>query len=279
MPHMSDFSSLKLDYCLEAGKSIARHSHQGSVRILQSLYPEGDLICHNVLIHPPGGLVGGDLIDIQVNVAEGAQALVTTPGATRFYRSEHRPAIQNTHLKLRKGARLQWFPLEAIAYDACMGKNHLKIELEPEAEMMGWDVSCLGLPFSGLPFTRGGYSQHIEFPGIWREHGALQGDDVRLLNGPCGLAGNRCLAMAFFASGTPLDRGRRQLALDAARDILQSHCLAATAGASSPHPQIVVVRVISPVCEPAMDLLRGVRAQWLGALWRQMATVPRIWSM
>ena len=56
-------ASLQLDYALEQGRSVARHQHSGPLRILQSLYPEGDAVCHNVLVHPPGGLTAGDVVD------------------------------------------------------------------------------------------------------------------------------------------------------------------------------------------------------------------------
>ena len=87
-------ADLKLDYTLESQRTVARFLHQGPLRILQSLYPEGDQICHNVMVHPPGGLVGGDTLDIQVSVAEGAHGLVSTPGATRFYKSGGQAATQ-----------------------------------------------------------------------------------------------------------------------------------------------------------------------------------------
>ena len=57
---MTWHAHLQLDYTLEAGRCVLRHRHSGPLRILQSLYPEGDAVCHNVLVHPPGGLVGGD---------------------------------------------------------------------------------------------------------------------------------------------------------------------------------------------------------------------------
>jgi len=91
---MTWLARLDLDYTLEAERSVARYLHQGPLRILQSLYPEGDAICHNVLVHPPSGLVGGDTLDMQVTVGAGAHGLVTTPGATRFYRSEAGLATQ-----------------------------------------------------------------------------------------------------------------------------------------------------------------------------------------
>ncbi len=72
---------LQLDYSLEAGRSVARFRHDGPLRILQSLYPEGDATCHNVLVHPPGGLVGGDTLAIDITVGPGAHGLITTPNA------------------------------------------------------------------------------------------------------------------------------------------------------------------------------------------------------
>ncbi|MCX7234381.1 MAG: urease accessory protein UreD, partial [Burkholderiales bacterium] len=80
-------AKLRLDYSLERQRTVARHAHEGPLRILQSLYPEGDAVCHNVLIHPPGGLVGGDTLALDIRVSSGAHGLITTPGATRFYRS------------------------------------------------------------------------------------------------------------------------------------------------------------------------------------------------
>ena len=71
---------LQLDYRREGARTVVRHAHNGPLRILKSLYPEGDAICHNVLVHPPSGLVGGDTLDIRAQVASGAHALITTPG-------------------------------------------------------------------------------------------------------------------------------------------------------------------------------------------------------
>ena len=93
-------ASLALHYQQASGRSVVHHQHQGPLRVLKSLYPEGDAVCHNVLVHPPSGLVGGDTLDIQVQVDEGAHALITTPGATRFYRSEQGLAQQKVSVAL-----------------------------------------------------------------------------------------------------------------------------------------------------------------------------------
>ena len=272
-------ASLQLDYTLEGTRTVARHAHNGPLHILQSLYPEGDAVCHNVLAHPPGGLVGGDTLDITATVGPGAHGLVTTPGATRFYRSTGERALQRTHLTLAEGARLEWLPLEALCYNACNAENHLTLNLAPGAECMGWDVTALGLPHAGQPFETGRFVQHIEAPGLWLERGVIDAADHRLLESPLGLAGHRCMASLFFVTGRPLDRARRDTALDAARAVMDAHALKASAGATSPNGQVLVVRALAPQVEPAMQLLRQVRAAWRAALWQLCAEPPRIWSM
>ena len=134
---MTWHAQLTLDYTLEAGRTVARHHHTGPLRILQSLYPEGDTVCHNVLVHPPGGLVGGDTLDMQVQAHTGSHGLITTPGATRFYRSDGPEALQSVHLRVADGARLEWLPLETIAYSGCRGENRLLVDLAPTAEVIG----------------------------------------------------------------------------------------------------------------------------------------------
>lgn len=271
-------AKLNLNYQLETGRSVARYRHTGPLRILQSLYPEGDAICHNVLVHPPGGLVGGDTLDLTIDVAPAAHGLLTTPGATRFYRSEGVPAFQRTTISVATDARMEWLPLEAIAYNGCLAENRLTLNLEPGAEMLGWDVTALGLPLAAKPFKSGHFCQHLEMPRVWLERANIKALDDLLLDSPLGLAGHRCFATLFFMSGSKLSRQRRQDALDTARRVIEAHPLYATAGATSPDGQVVVVRVLAPVVEPAMKLLRNVWLAWRSQLWHLAATSPRIWS-
>jgi len=272
-------ADLKLDYTLESQRTVVRYLHQGPLRILQSLYPEGDQICHNVLVHPPGGLVGGDTLDIQVTVAEGAHGLVSTPGATRFYKSGGHPALQQVVAHLADNAKLEWLPLEAIAYNDCEATNRAIFNLAPSAELITWDVTALGLPSSDMAFTQGHFQQHIEIPGVWLERGNIRGEDTRWLNSPLGLAGGKCLASLVFASGSAIDSDRTTQALEAAREVIESHPLRLQAGITCVHPQVIVLRVMSPLVEPTMDLLKKVWAVWRHTLWALPSTPPRIWSV
>lgn len=276
---MSWHAKLDIRYSLEQDKTVARYEHDGPLRILQSLYPEGPATCHNVIVHPPGGLVGGDTLDIQVDVGVGAHGLITTPGATRFYKSLGEPALQRTRAAVQASARLEWLPLESIAYCACQAENRSTFKLAPGAEMIGWDITALGLPHAKLPFEAGSFMQHIEIPGVWLERGRIDATDERLLNSPLGLAGHKCMASIFFATGSALSRDRKEHALNVARAVLDAHPLKHTAGATCPNDQVVVVRVLAPWVEPAMGVLRQVWAAWRQELWQIEATSPRIWAM
>ena len=271
-------ASLALDYSWRDGRSIAHFKHEGPLRILQSLYPQGPAICQNVLVHPPGGLVGGDRLDIRVRVGAQAHGLITTPGATRFYRSLGESAVQCTDIELEPGARLEWLPMEALCYSGCLAENRLRIRLAPGAELIGWDVTALGLPQADQPFLQGQLLQHLEMPGIWLERAHLRAEDQGLMNSPLALAGHRCLATLFLASGQPLARQRREQLLELTRDHLASHALAATAGVSAVHDQVLVLRVLAPLVEPAMLLLRSVWSLWRQQAWQIDAPAPRIWS-
>ena len=273
--------ALRLDYRNQplrgAPRTVVQDRHDGPVRVLASLDPEAPGVCHNVLVHPPGGLVGGDTLTIDLSLTEAAHALLTTPGATRFYRSTGAAATQTLHATLAGGARLEWLPLETIAYSGCIARNALRFELAAGAEMIGWDVLALGLPAAGQPFARGSFTQAIEFPGRWLERGVVDAADTRLLDSPLGWAGQRVLGTLWFAAGSALPSARREALLASARSAAEGHALQRNAGATATHDGIVVLRVLAPRVEPLMGLLMAVWAGWRVAAWQLPACAPRVW--
>ena len=268
---------LALDYRADRGRTLVRDRHDGPLRVLKSLHPE-DGVCHSVLVHPPGGIVGGDELSIAIGVETGAHALVTTPGATRFYRSTGATAEQATTIDAAEGSRIEWLPLETIAYSGCEAINRTTCRLAPGAEMIGWDVTALGLPASSLPFVAGRFTQSIELPGRWLDRATTRADDTRLLDSPLGWNGRRVLATMWFASGGALAESSRDDLLGAARDIASAHALASSAGATSPQDGVVVVRALADRVEPAMELLVRIWRAWRPIAWGLEPCVPRVWS-
>ena len=269
---------LQLHYTLRDGRCAGHSTHVGPLRVLKSLYPEGPAICHHVMVHPPGGVVAGDELHVTAHVEAGAHAVLTTPGATRFYRSEGAPALQQVALHLAAGARLEWLPLENIAHPGCIAENRLALHLAPGAEALAWDMLALGLPASNETFDRGRFLQHLEVPGQWLERGLIRADDRSLLHSPLGLAGLPVLGMLCFVAGSPMTAARRDALLDAAREVLVSSPLAPTAGATAPQPGVVVVRALAAGVEPLKNLLAAVRTVWRQQAWGLSAQPPRIWQ-
>ena len=269
--------ALALRYSRHDERTLVRDRHDGPLRVLKSLHPEGAEVCHSVLVHPPGGIVGGDRLAIEIDVEAGAHALVTTPGATRFYRSAGETAMQTLAVRAAAGSRFEWLPLETIAFSGCIAENRSRFELAPGAEMIGWDVTALGLPASGQPFAQGRFTQSVEMPGRWIERGTMRGDDARLLESPLGWAGRTVLATLWFAAGAALAEERSAALLDAARRAMHGQALNAAAGASAPQAQVVVVRALAPRVEPAMDLLTSIWSAWRLLAWQRAPCVPRVW--
>jgi urease accessory protein len=270
---------LALDYSYREGAgTLLRHRHEGPLRVLQSLYPEGPAVCHNVLVHPPGGLVGGDALEIDAHVGALAHALVTTPGATRFYRSAGASASQRLRLVVGDAARAEWLPLETICHPGALAETRIALDLAPRAETIGWDLLALGLPAAGAPFDAGRVTQHIELPGVWLERGRIDASDRRLLDSPLGWAGRRVLATLWFAAGSPLADARREALLDAARMAARDHPLGAHAGCTAPNARVVVLRALSPRVEPAWTLLVAVWRRWREVAWKLPASLPRVWA-
>ena len=277
---------LQLHYRRDGERTVAHDRHSGPLRVLRPLHPEGPAICHHVLVHPPGGIVGGDRLDIELDLAEGSHALLTTPGATRFYRSAGETAMQTLRARVASGARLEWLPLETIAYRSARAVNQLDFDLAPDAEMIGWDLLALGLPASGETFDHGRYEQRLALCGHWLERGVLDFDQPRsaqltrrLLDSPLGWSSRSVLATVWWASGSDIAAARAQRLLDAARELSS----AATAGegmlvgVTAPNPRVVVARMLAHRTEAPWKLMQQLRAAWRTEQWGLQEVAPRIW--
>jgi urease accessory protein len=175
------------------GRTVVRErEHEGPLQVQRAFYPEGPELCHVYLLHPPGGLVAGDGLDVSIQVDPSSRALVTTPAATKVYRGDQRPPVRvRQHLKVGAGGSLEWFPQETIVFDAGRVDLETRVDLEAGAAFLGWELVCLGRPAAGESFTAGSCRQRFE---LWREGRPL------------------CLERARLDGGSPVLQGRWGLA-------------------------------------------------------------------
>lgn len=270
---------LVLTAARDGGGATRVHArHDGPLRLLKTLHPEGAGIAHAVLVHPPGGLVGGDRLDIQLDLQAGAHLLVTTPAATRFYRSNAGEATQLVHANVGEGARLEWLPQETLAYPACIARNEVRLNLAPGASLFATEVLGLGLPAASQPFDTGRLLQHLEISGQcqWLDRGWLDAADKALLDGPCGLAGHRVLGtLAYAQAGALADV---EGLLTASRALLDGVPRSGITHLAGPRGAVLLTRVIGDEVEAVTLALRRVRALWRERLWSLRTAEPRIWA-
>jgi urease accessory protein len=253
-------------------RSVLASEHRGPLRVQKALYPEGASTAHIVMLHPPGGIAGGDTLDIAVEVLPGARALVTTPGATKWYKANGSTASQGVRLAV--GGMLEWLPQEAIVYDDADVDSSIDIALGAGAAMIGWDIVALGRRAAGERFTRGLFSQSIRLridgDLAWVERTRIAGGDA-LLQSPVGLAGGHVFG-CLWAAGPIFD--------DAALESLHAALggAAATAPLTRLMPRLLVARTLG-------DSTQAVRAR-LTRIWSALrprvcgrtAAIPRIWA-
>ena len=272
---------LELAYRFDGSRTVGHDRHHGPLRVLKQLHPEGPGVCHHTMVHPPGGVVGGDTLEIDLRLHEDAHALLTTPGATRFYRSLGPLARQQLEARLAPGARLEWLPLETIAYPGTNASNTMRFELAPGSEMIGWDLLSIGLPAAGARFDHGVFDQSIALPGVWLERARVDASDPRsvaLLESPLGLDGMSAVATMWCASGSERSTMVLDALLDDARATLAGAPEVERAGATAPNPRLVVVRMLGDRAEPLWQRLQAIRHLWRARLWNRAAVSPRVWS-
>jgi urease accessory protein len=141
---------------------LAGRRHEGPLAVQRAFYPEADGTCHVYLLHPPGGLAGGDDLTVNAHAEAGTQVLLTTPAAGKVYRSAGATSCQRQVLHAAEGARLEWLPQETIVFDGAQAELSTRVHLEPGAEFTGWEVLCLGRPAAGERFARGCCGTRLE---------------------------------------------------------------------------------------------------------------------
>ena len=199
---------LELDFERRGERSVlAARRHSGPLRVQKSLHPEGTGVCHAIVLHPPAGIAGGDSLGLQVRVGSGAHALLTTPGAGKWYRSKGPPARQSLLFDLQDGAALEWLPQENIVFDGAIARTGSTVRLNAGSRYLGWDLVCLGRHASGERFQSGALriANRVEREGrpLWIEHGIIEGGGTAL-QAPSVLDGHTAFG-SLVAAGADVD--------------------------------------------------------------------------
>lgn len=247
---------------------LVERSHLGPLLVQRPFYPEGE-VCHVYVVHPPGGVVGGDHLNLRVRAERGSHVLLTTPAAAKFYRSDRAVAHQLQQIDVEE-ACLEWLPQESIFFSAAHVRSTTRVSLRGDSRFIGWEIACLGLPARAETFDGGGLrlGLELEVDGVSRVVDRLRIDGgSRACTSMWGLGGHTAIGTLL---AYPADTTMR----DSAREATPSGCTSA----SSLVDGVLVCRALGAQGEPVRRALVNIWQRLRPALMHRQAVLPRIWS-
>jgi urease accessory protein len=286
----------ELDFGLSVQSSrtvLSRLRFHGPLRIQRLFYPESRatgesaLPAHCYLLHPPGGLVSGDHLQIRGRAASQAHGLITTPAAGKVYRagSMGAPQYQSIVMEVDDQGILEWFPQETIVFNGAEAHLSAVFSLARGGRLMGWDILCLGRPAAGEEFIEGRVSQLLKISRrgrpLFHERLHLEGFSELRRSWP-GWQG-RPVSATFFACGREGDAGDEQALRQAGAALKHS------AARSGREPEAGLTGV---TCRAGILLARylggqtGAARDFCLTAWKLLrplllgraACIPRIWN-
>lgn len=259
-------AQIRCDFEAGPRKTFVRRSHIGPLSIQRPFYPEGRT-AHVYLLHPPGGVVGGDGLQVDVSVCEDASGLITTPGATKFYRSEGR--VARVRQNLQASGDLEWFPQENIFFNASNVNQTTHINLEKSGTLAFWEINCFGRLAGQQPFVEGRVVNKLS---VHRDnrllfHDRLVVDGQQSLSRITGLRGSSVSGMMLL-SPLPAESAQTAVSLMSYDPAFSITCI----------DDMLIVRYVGDSSEHAKAGFTKVWSHQRMALSRRSASVPRIWS-
>lgn len=284
---------LKLLFRQSDGESImADNTHIGPLRVQRTFKAE-DASRHVYILHPPGGYVAGDLIDIHVETQDSSHVVVTSPGASKFYRCEPgnpNNQTQTLNLRAKQHSLLEWLPQETIFFKDANAHLETNIQLDANSDFIGWEIACLGRTASGETFGQGRLTQTLNlFQNdvlIHRERLRLTPEDA-IQSQPWGLD-----QQPVFGTLLAVLKHRQEEQSSSLRFDRQDQLLAVVANlreqiSEFPEAQhwsvttksgVILVRYLGPHSEPCKNGFSQIRDNLLKTFKQIEASTPRIWA-
>jgi urease accessory protein len=270
---------LNLQYAHQGGTTqVISNQSQAPLRVQRSFYPEQKDICHSVILHTAGGIVGGDRLDLNIDLEEGSQALITSATAGKIYGGKGIEAQQILSMHLQTGSYLEWLPQETIIFNDAIYRQKTYIELEQECLWLSWEIVRFGRSARGEKFLSGSWRSHTEVwragTPLWIDRQWLQGGNS-MIDSPHGLYG--CPVVGTLALVG------KQVNLDLLKKIqlITSDCI------QNSDQQMGVTSLIEGlICRYRGHSTAEVK-QWFIAVWQLLrlfylerpVCIPRVWQI
>ncbi|SFE82671.1 urease accessory protein UreD [Nitrosomonas sp. Nm166] len=255
---------------------LVARDHFGPLVVQKPLYPEGREICHVVIIHPPGGVVSGDQLEITTHIDAFANAQITTPGATKWYKANGRTSQQTIRININKGGALEWAPQETIFYNNANIEIDHQVTLKDDATYIGCEILCFGRTASGETFNNGQIKQRtsIQRNGkmIWLEQIRLQGESTAM-HGSLALSGKTVCA-TLILTGKTIPQPLIDLAREEAEKIAKGSGQIGITQLKS----IAVARYLGNSSEIARHVMLCIWGLFRPEILGRSAIIPRMWN-
>lgn len=263
------YASLQLRYGQRHGRTVPiLRQHQGPLRV-QKHFVQPDGSCQHIILHPPGGIAGGDVLALDIALEQDADVLITSAGAAKWYNGFGQAAQQTLTVNLAPHSRLAWLPLETIVFDGAQVQSQNRFDLQPDAALLWGEVVCFGRPAGDKPFQQGYWRQSTEIwrqqQLLWCEHTSLAANDP-LWQSAIGLGGHSVIATLLWTGQIPETCHQQILALPCKGE----------AGATQ-LPEVWLARFMGDSAEAAWHWLRAARELLYPHTHQRHADTPRIW--
>ena len=264
-------AELELRFSKSKSKTfLSTRKHIGPLTIQRPFYPEGDL-CHLYLLHPPGGIVGGDQLSIEVNTDSNSSSLLTTPGATKVYRtSDHKHSTINQNFIVAEDSSFEWLPMETIVFPGANSQFSSKLLLSGNARVAAWEVYCLGRPAINESFDFGSLNFSLE---LWRDGIPILFDKLMIDKTELGnIVGLR----SFPVFGTFIISKTNKKVLETVRAMMieTDSCVTGVTQIED----IIIVRSLAKKTYLMQDLFKKIWQTVRPLVFNREATIPRIWA-
>ena len=273
------YAKLELGFQGDLDRTILRHrKHHGPVRVQKMLWPEKTGVCHAIIVHPPAGIAGGDHLSFQMSASEHAHALVTTPGAGKWYKTNQKQAFQHIDIEVKDNSIFEWLPQETMLFNGALAHSETKVNLDQQASYIGWDMLVIGRQARHEAFTDGAY--HNQFQ-LYQNQKLLVTDRLsfigrdRWLTSCLGMHGHAVMA-SFWA--VPPEKFRSKFYLDQQVDQIRELIMRMQINVTlTVLDHVVTARYLGDDVRQCHDAFAAIRAK-LRRYWFDLdEEFPRIW--
>lgn len=291
---------------IDSATRLVQREHQGALRVQKALYPEAGTqegICHVIMLYPPAGIALGDDLAITIGLKNAAQAVLTTPGANKWYgtlpnySAKHPPvhakdttgtaknpttdATQNLTVYLQDNSRFEWLPQENCFYNASHARSTNQFFLSPDASLMTWEINLLGRAYHGERYDTGSLDLTNVF---WR----IDGDKSKLL-----LADtlNKTAQDAWFGSAVGLNSHSVFATFWVVPSVNETHHIVDWVKqlrlvidqyqfplTCTQTDEVLIIRYLGDDARQCLNAFGAVRGELRQFMWQQDNHLSRIWA-